>query len=257
MIQNFIKFLFFLSLITGLNAQSVDSGPNTGGAAIATCIILMIVGLVFLFAGKKIIKIIIALHGFILFAGLTFIIASAITHNFENTSRGGAIGVIVAAVIIGVLGAMLSWCLYKVGVFLLGAAVGALIGNIIVQFFNQPPLWLHLTIVIILALIMGCLTIFFLKLFIILTTSWQGANYFMIGVDTVANKGFAELTKSLADGNNRTWTGSLIAMVVSTFLIALLGALVQFKVFGTSESGLEEKKNGDYNAVNTGNGYPQ
>ncbi|KXN70334.1 hypothetical protein CONCODRAFT_7090 [Conidiobolus coronatus NRRL 28638] len=203
---------------------------NTSAVAIVSMLILISVGLVFVFAGKKIIKVLLVLLGFFFFACITIVIAGKIV-DLSTITKGQRIGILVSSLIIGILGGLLSWCLYKLGIFILGFIMGYNLGGLILQFAKIESQWGRIGIMIACGLVIGILAICLMKFMIVIATAFVGSQAVMIGIDVVANKGYINSVNVMATFKKTEMNAALWAMLGSSIALMLIGIIVQFKAF--------------------------
>lgn len=87
----------------------------------------------------------------------------------------------------GILGAALMGALYFVGLFILGASFGGILGVALYTLFQSSPQPLILGV---LGLILGFLTVKFQKFMIILVTAFEGAWLMVVGIALLLQLGF-------------------------------------------------------------------
>jgi hypothetical protein len=153
-------------------------------------IVLLVGGLLSCFAGYRIFRIVLGIYGFILGALLA---SSAI-----GTDQG--FWMIVAALIGGLIGALILILAYFVGVALLGAGIGAFLANVIWASLGREP---HVFIVILFA-VSGALGALALQRYVIIgSTAFGGAWTTLVGATTLAGAGVAVDAHTLA--NSDVW----------------------------------------------------
>jgi Domain of unknown function (DUF4203) len=131
-------------------------------------IILLLGGLLSCFAGYRVFRVVLGFFGFVLGALLTSSIMGT-----EQTMY-----MIVAAIVGGIVGALILVGAYFVGVALVGAGVGALVVNLIWASLGREP---HIVIVILFA-IAGALAALALQRYVIITaTGFGGAWTAIVG----------------------------------------------------------------------------
>lgn len=123
--------------------------------------VLVVVGGLYCFAGYRLFKALLVITGFIV-GGLIGMLLTL----------GSPIGFIIGAFI----GALLFFILYFIGVFFMGAFLGILI-VLLLSFIAPSPPALYLVI----ALLGGILAIVYEKLIMIISTSFIGASYLVLG----------------------------------------------------------------------------
>lgn len=134
-----------------------ELGSVFGELFIGLAIIAFIISILQCFFGYKLFKFWVAVTGFLTF-GIIGGFAAGIAA--ENAGVGMFIGLACA-----VLGAFIAFKLYKVGVFLLCGSMGFLLGYILIE----NPIF-----ALIFALVIGVLSVYFVKPVIILSTSISG-----------------------------------------------------------------------------------
>lgn len=136
-------------------------------------IILLLGGLLSCFAGYRVFRVVLGFFGFVLGA----LLASSLMGT-EQTMY-----MIVAAIVGGIVGALILVAAYFVGVALIGAGVGALIVNVIWAALGREP---HILVVILFA-IAGALGALALQRYVIVTaTAFGGAWTAIVGALALA-----------------------------------------------------------------------
>lgn len=157
---------------------------------VPAAVILVVGGVLSCFAGYRIFRIVLGIYGFILGALLA---SSAI-----GTEQG--FWMIVAAVVGGIVGALILVFAYFVGVALVGAGIGAFFANVIWAAFEREP---HVFIVILFA-IAGALGALALQRYVIIgATAFGGSWTTIVGATTLAGKRVAADATTLA--NSDVW----------------------------------------------------
>jgi len=229
--KNFAQVLFFITFFfTAVFADdSSPSTPQLTTASIIIGIILLIVGLVFTFSGKRILKFIIFLAGALLFAYLTFLSANAII-DLSTATDSQWIGIYCAMGILGLVGGLLATCVWQLGLMILGGAMGVSLGSMLIRTNIISSHTAQLVLLICFAVVFAILTFIFSNVFVIISTSIFGAFVFMSGVDCFAQKGFDNIISNIGKpGVTEPISGSVWAMLVSVLAIAIIGIIVQFR----------------------------
>jgi hypothetical protein len=143
-------------------------------------IILLLGGLLSCFAGYRVFRVVLGIYGFILGA----LLASSAMGTDQT------MWMIVAAVVGGLIGALILIAAYFVGVALIGAGLGAFAANIIWAAFGREPG----LIPVILLSIAGALGALALQRYVIIvTTSFGGAQTAVVGAAALmGNRATAE-----------------------------------------------------------------
>lgn len=126
-------------------------------------IIAIVIGIIVCLFGYKVFRIWLALAGLMLGAALGYYLGGLI---------GGQIWPIAGAVVVGLLICLLSYFLYRIGAIMIGALLGAVFTSVVLSAFSITALpWMILAGAVVVAILAGV----FLKQFIIIGSSFQGA----------------------------------------------------------------------------------
>jgi hypothetical protein len=131
-------------------------------------IILLLGGLLSCFAGYRVFRVVLGIYGFIL--------GALLASSFPGVEQTWAM--VIAALVGGVIGALILIAAYFVGVALIGAGIGALAANVIWASLEREP---HIAVVILLA-IAGALGALALQRYVIIVaTAFGGAQTAVVG----------------------------------------------------------------------------
>jgi len=183
-------------------------------------IILVLGGLLSCFAGYRVFRVVLGFFGFVL--------GALLTSSVMGTDQ--TVWMVVAAIVGGMVGALILVAAYFVGVALIGAGVGALVVNLIWASLGREP---HIVIVILFA-IAGALAALALQRYVIITaTSFGGAWTTIVGLlallgDRLAVEAAARNNVWLAYPMNpapgQRW------VIVAWLVLGLVGVIVQLGV---------------------------
>jgi len=148
--------------------------------------VLVVSGLMSCLFGYRLFKVVLALFGFILGAAL----ASSVFGASDTTAM------VVAAIVGGLLGAFVLLAAYFVGVALIGAAIGALVANLLWTRIQGDP---HPIVVIVLSIVGALLATWLQRYVIILTTAFGGAWTFLVGLTALMGDATALTAASEGD----------------------------------------------------------
>jgi Domain of unknown function (DUF4203) len=187
-------------------------------------IILVLGGLLSCFAGYRVFRIVLGFFGFVL--------GALLTSSLMGTEQ--TMWMIVAAIVGGIIGALILVAAYFVGVALIGAGVGALVVNVIWASLGREP---HIIVVILLA-IAGALAALALQRYVIITTTAFG------GAWTAIVGGLALMGDRLAieaAARNNVWLAYPMNpapgqrwVILVWLVLGLIGVIVQLKVTAKS-----------------------
>jgi hypothetical protein len=186
-------------------------------------IVLLLGGAVACFAGYRLFRVVLAIYGFILGAMLASSVMGISNHA----------GMLIAALVGGVVGALLFTFAYYVCIGLIGAGMGAFIAHVLWDYSKHldPP-----TLVVIVASVIGAVVAMALQRYVIIvSTSFSGAWTMIVGALAIAGNRAAE--RAAVAGN--VWIlypftpapGSRWLVVV-WFVVGLIGLSVQAGVTG-------------------------
>lgn len=190
-----------------------------------TGLLLLIVGLLTCFFGKRLYRIILALSGFVV--GY-FATSGALLGQSE-------IVVILVSVVVGLVLAAIFWSLYKFAYVLFGLFLGLALGALIVNALNLENL-LGTIILVVLALVGAGIGNIFGDLMIRLSTAFAGATQ---AVGGLAALGAAiGISLPLVDPSHGAIYPDSIAGVITIIAVGLLGALGYFYQTMTDRSAI-------------------
>jgi uncharacterized protein DUF4203 len=181
------------------------------------------VGMVECFFGYRILKIILGLTGFIigslLCAGLVY----------EIMGKHPVIA-LIAGLVGGAIGSSLMIVFFVLGLFILGATLGILVGGAIsASIFGYA----HPIILVPLAIVGGIATIFMSKSMIIISTSLIGAYFIIFSVGNFI--GMLNTISIFRQSNKlREYGGQFLVMLLLCILVGIAGIFVQYKYTASS-----------------------
>jgi Domain of unknown function (DUF4203) len=195
-------------------------------------LVLLLGGLLACFAGYRVFRIVLGIYGFILGA----LLASSAMGTDQTFSM------VIAALVGGVIGALILVAAYFVGVALIGAGVGALIANAIAAALGREP---HILVVIALAIIGALAALALQKYVIIAATSFGGAWTTIVG--GLALRG--DRVAAEAAARNDVWLAYPINpapgerwVIVAWLVLGIVGVLVQVGVTSNWQRPRRSKK---------------
>ena len=132
-------------------------------------IIAIVIGIIACLFGYKAVRIWLTIVGLFLGAALGYYLGGLI---------GGQVWPIVGAVVVGIAVSALSYFLYRLGAILIGALLGGVFTSVVLSALGITALpWMILVGAVVVAIIAGV----FLKQFIIIGSSFQGAYMIVAG----------------------------------------------------------------------------
>ena len=183
-------------------------------------IILVLGGLLSCFAGYRVFRVVLGFFGFVL--------GALLTSSIMGTDQ--TVWMIVAAVVGGIVGALILVAAYFVGVALIGAGVGALLVNLIWASLGREP---HIVIVILFAIAGALAALALQRYVIIVATGFGGAWTTIVGAlalmgDKLAVEAAARNNVWLAYPMNpapgQRW------VIAAWLVLGLVGVIVQLSV---------------------------
>jgi hypothetical protein len=183
-------------------------------------IILVLGGLLSCLAGYRVFRVVLGFFGFVL--------GALLTSSIMGTDQ--TVWMIVAAVVGGIVGALILVAAYFVGVALIGAGVGALLVNLIWASLGREP---HIVIVILFAIAGALAALALQRYVIIVATGFGGAWTTIVGAlalmgDKLAVEAAARNNVWLAYPMNpapgQRW------VIVAWLVLGLVGVIVQLGI---------------------------
>ncbi|UCG43497.1 MAG: DUF4203 domain-containing protein [candidate division WOR-3 bacterium] len=188
----------------------------TVAASGVAAVLSILVGGIVCFFGYRVLRAALGIAGFIVGAVLA---ASGVALIPSSTQ----VWVLVAALVGGIVGAVLAALLYKVGVFLLGAAAGALVAGLVVTALGLAASWWVLGIG---AVAGGILGLVLQKRIVSILTAFVGA-WGVVG-GTFHLLGWYSIRAGLRDPAALKTTGAYFYLMLVMWLgLGILGMLVQ------------------------------
>jgi len=179
-------------------------------------------GVVYCFFGYRIFRILLGILGFILGASMAVAIA------FDIFGREQVV-VILAGLVGGIIGAVLMVVLYFVGIFLLGAWLGSLLGVLLTGGGGST---VETVIILVLAVIGGIVAILLQKLMIIISTALSGSWGIVSGTFHFLGGDLGPIRSLLQYPNPRILRSMGVPgyiMLLGWVLLGIAGIVVQYK----------------------------
>lgn len=217
-------------------------------------VILIIIGIIFCFFGRRFYRITIFLLGFYIGAVLAWIaLQNASKEGYTGSETGSEILILVVSLVAGLLLGVTALCCSTFVVYALGGLAAYLLALFILSFADGGVIKSRAgrIIFIVAFIVVGLvLTILFTDMAIIVGTAFIGAFSIIMGADMFARTGFAETFDSFQNINRDTLeyhtSGRMYGMLVGLLLLFALGVLVQWRFFRTYKFGHHEKRRGRF-----------
>ncbi|MGA1841872.1 MAG: DUF4203 domain-containing protein [bacterium] len=181
----------------------------------------IIIGAIECFFGYRIFKVILGLVGFLLGGSLAATIGYAIFRHETVALLTGLIG--------GLIGGASMVVLFFVGIFLIGAFLGAVLGSVLFAAAGNNP---GPAVLLILAVIAGLIALIFKKFMIIVSTGFGGAWSVVTGI--------AHFTGSIDLTNfNRIFSSAasrIYPILLCWLALGIFGVIVQYKSAPSKEN---------------------
>jgi hypothetical protein len=185
-------------------------------ALVAMALFSMIFGILDCFFGYRIFRVVLSILGFIVGASIGMSLAADGTQATQ----------LIAALIGGLIGAVVMNALYFVGIVIAGALLGALLVNIFLAALGVEPNALFL---IIGAIVGGAVALVLNKFMIILSTGFSGAASVIYGITLFfPDLGGFDPLGALSRGNAGRSESSVV-LVVAWIILGIAGVGVQYR----------------------------
>ncbi|KAI9207623.1 uncharacterized protein BJ171DRAFT_493256 [Polychytrium aggregatum] len=233
-----VAVAFADTTVAGVNpvdaANSVYSLTVQAGILGGICIIA---GLLFVFFGYRLFRIILFVAGFYVLATIGFIILSYVepAQGWQNHDTI----YLVACIAFGIVGGLLAGFLVKLGLACIGAMGGFLLANFILAWKDGGLIssgWGR-SLFLALMVVAGIIIIFiFEKIILIVSTSVIGSYSALFGLDMFIQTGFVESVQSFLGANHTIppyqSNGKVYGMLAGMVVLAILGIFVQYRTTG-------------------------
>ena len=175
----------------------------------------ILVGAIQCFYGYRIFKFILGLIGFLVGGAIAGALGFSISQDEIVALLAGLVG--------GFIGAALMIALYFIGIFLIGAFLGGVIGYVLYASAGNSP---EAAVVLILAVITGVIALIFQKFMIIVSTGFGGAWGVVFGIayfltDTIDPTNLEQMFRARGS--------QLYAIVLCWLALGIVGVIVQYK----------------------------
>jgi hypothetical protein len=211
------------------------SGSSTTGKVIGAVSILL--GLIITFFGYQLLDLIIGVCGFIVFGDLAyFILVRAEPPSGYGDGRGYIL--LIVPIVVGILGALLAYSIFRLGLALVGFLGGASLAILILSFGTHGLIqndWGRLVFIGVLGLVMAIAIQFAERPIVIIATAIAGSLAVFMGLDSFINTGFNQITQLFlfrgigVEGLSHQATAEVWYMIAATIVLAIIGAVYQAK----------------------------
>ena len=184
-------------------------------------IALVLGGAVACFAGYRLFRIVLAIYGFIFGAYLAS----------STMGSSNAVGMLVAALVGGLLGSIVFFFAYFLGIALVGAGLGALIAHVAWTQWSavEPPV-----LIVLLFAIVGTVAALILQRYVIIvSTAFSGAWTIMLGGRALVDRGAARAVSDVWILYPFTPASGAQWVPIVWIAVGLIGTAVQLGVTGT------------------------
>ncbi|OZJ06603.1 hypothetical protein BZG36_00439 [Bifiguratus adelaidae] len=221
-------------------AIALDNGYRLTAHGIVLAVIFLIVGLLFVFGGFRHFRLTMFLTGLLVFGTVAWLALQ----NAEPVSGYGANSptiFLVASVGVGIVFGLLFMCCWHLGIYLLGAYAGFLLGMWILSWKSGGVIqsgWGRGVLMGVLAAAGFLLSLILERWTIILSTSFVGAYMFILGLDIFFNTGLFYSFDAFLDAHHATsytvnWR--VYVMLVAIIVLAIIGIIIQFIYYRRQE----------------------
>jgi hypothetical protein len=238
------SYLIYIYLLVFISSIYCDGGSSNGNddtssktyqiqisndaLKIVYFVLLLLFGLLNIFLGTKLFRFANFTSGFI----LLFLISYFIMNIFELGSNQ-YLAFFIACNVLGCIGGAVCAFIPYFGTFLGGFIMGGSILNLILCGANLKILWLGWCLIVLIGLITGFLTVKYQKWLFPLSSSINGSQLLILGIDLLLNPGVLIFIKQFSSQKFGTLTvnPALVGLLTSIIPISLVGFLFQLKFF--------------------------
>lgn len=209
------------------NTTTVGLNPLGNISSLVRGIILVILGPLILFTGKKALKPILFISGAFIFGILTAYIIAKSNPTLSQDNYTLSLGITIASALVG---GCIFLCLFAFSFLVFGALVGFLTSIFILQWGFATNLADSVRILIIVGfIIVGIFAAVLAKDYItMIATSVLGSFFLFSGIDEFFQTGFNSVTRSLINKEAVTYSTNTYLMLGGFLLLSALGVGFQF-----------------------------
>lgn len=181
----------------------------------------ILIGALQCFFGYRIFKFILGFTGFLLGGALASFIGFNFSHEIVYTILVGLLG--------GFIGATLMVALYFVGVFLVGAIFGGILGSVLYVVFQSNP---DPVVLLTIAVISGVIALIFQKFIIIVSTGFAGAGGVVAGITYFISEDIfilEDINLNNVEQIFRSGDNQLYAILLCWLALGIVGIIVQYR----------------------------
>ncbi|KAI8838070.1 hypothetical protein BC829DRAFT_41031 [Chytridium lagenaria] len=233
---------------------SQESEQTRIAFSVVGSIVLIVVGLAFLFTGFAIFKPALFFSGFFLFVLIAVAIMNAVENGTKNTISSAVFFGVCGGV--GLVGGLIFLCFWKAGLFALGAILGFVIAAVILSFVSNgsiAPGAGRVVFIVAMCVFFAVLMFFFEKWLYIIGTSIPGAYAVVLGIDGFANIGFRDAALSFLGKGGFQTSAKLWGLIALFGILVIFGLSVQTMLYygkkkrevGMVEIKADEKKHAE------------
>ena len=192
----------------------------------------IILGTFLSFFGTKLFKYALFFAGYLVFSMITYFIL--ITFRVNNN-----LVLILVPFVVGTIGGLIAWKLWKFGVSVIGFLGGAFLAVLILGLKTGGVIESvigKLIFVVVFGIVGAIVIQLFERPALIVSTSFAGSYLVFFGIDLFVRTGFSNSYNSIVlqitNGQSATYelSGSVIGMLVGVVLMTLIGCLAQYRM---------------------------
>lgn len=246
--SNTFNPLHFAVTSNGANGNMMTiSNPFSNASAIVTGIVMLTLGFLFVFFGRKLFHITLFLAG----AMIGVFIALTILVNAEPVNTDPSTGVVTSAwgekrdwiylgvcLAAGIIFGLISNFLWKLGLFSIGAYGGFALSLFILSWSSGTliPNNVGRTVFIVIFCIAGGILSLILEHHVVVVSTAVAGSYSMcFGIDCFTKTGFNQATLAVLGGHPEQFqisNNGMYGLLISMIVLAILGILIQEKITG-------------------------
>lgn len=211
----------------------------TQNSSIPLGIVSILGGLLLAFLGKRLFRLSLFLIGFYIFAVLAY---TVLAYSEPMDTNGRPLWAnreyiyLGTCTVVGLLGGFLSSCLFKLGIFLVGAAAGFFVSAYIITAAGIQSDVVVISLSVGLAVLFGIGSLFMSDYAIIFGTAFVGGYLVGFGIDVFVNTGImhslnAIIAKHTFSATSLSLTGPAIGILAGMIVVTVLGLIVQLRNF--------------------------
>jgi hypothetical protein len=183
---------------------------------------------------------------------MLFLVSWMIVHKIDYLNQNQYLALFITSHLLGFVGGLFCYFIPALSLFTSGFLLSATLINLIICLTGLKLIALGWIIIVAISLLVSGISIYYPKVMFPLASSTLGAQLFALGLDLYLNMGFYKFSIGFyfqkfvsLGGNNHALQGLLAGLLP----VALLGFVLQYKLFNYEETNCRKKRISRWSAL--------